>query len=282
MVHGDQWRAVAESVEFVREMVPRLLERGRLVAEADVEIRGEDGVARAESGFALAYPDTPLRYLALCATNSAGSEIFREFINGSPFCAEGVEAELEIEEVLPDEDPMEGGLVLATRDGGLMWLVDPLFFANRALYQPGRMLLFSVSALAYTVRPARTEPIVITSGNFLEFHRQRMLEEDPALDPDEIREVELSLEGARSFFPNNVDPLLGSTFRSPVEAVEAFEVEGTRFVRMRISPLTDEEQTVSMWLYAAPHVLGDYAPQVGDEVEGTAWIQGTPLRDGLA
>jgi hypothetical protein len=33
-----------------------------------------------------------------------------------------------------------------------------------------------------------------------------------------------------------------------------------------------------MWLYLAPLVLGAYDPCIGDEIEGTVWIQGTFIR----
>jgi hypothetical protein len=78
MGHGEQWGAIfGDDQDSTTPLLYEVLESGRLVAEADVELRGDDGVLRTESGLALAYPATPLRYLALCATNSAGPEMTR-------------------------------------------------------------------------------------------------------------------------------------------------------------------------------------------------------------
>jgi hypothetical protein len=122
---------------------------------------------------------------------------------------------------------------------------------------------------------ASQEFIEVTEGGLLELERARVRQENPDVDLEEIKSVRLSMRGARGLFPHCTLPLLGSTFRVPVEAVEEFSVKGIRFVRLRISPLSAEEDAVGMWLYVAPPVLGNYDPQIGDEVEGTAWIQGT-------
>lgn len=122
MTHAEHWSAVLGDRESsLATLLPRTIERGALVAEATVHLDDERGSnSRRETGFALKYPATPLRYLALCATDSTGPVIERELVTAYPFCAEGLEAELEVDEVVrvPD-DPMEGGLQVAAPWGGL-------------------------------------------------------------------------------------------------------------------------------------------------------------------
>ncbi|HET8654485.1 MAG TPA: hypothetical protein VFL93_03040 [Longimicrobiaceae bacterium] len=277
MVHGEQWSAVFEDVPgATAPLLPEILERGTYVGEGEVELEGGDGVVRMETGFALAYPETPLRYLALCATNSAGPEPTREFVTAFPWCAEGVEADLEIEEVLADrDDPMEGGLEVAAPGGGLMWLVDPFFFQHRHLYAPERTVRLSIAALAYSVSLAARDFVEVTEGPMLDLERSRISEADPDADPAEVTSVRLSLEGARALFPHPEEPLFGSTFRAPVEDLDEFSVGGVRFTRMLIAPLTTDAGAVGMWLYASERVLQGCAPRVGDEIEGFAWLQAT-------
>lgn len=278
MFHRDQWKAIFETEGLAERFLHKLLEAGSLVAQYNVELPGEDGIGRTEEGFALAYPATPLRYLALCATNSSGSELTRELQAAFPWCAEGIESEFEIESVLPDaEDPMEGGLVVATSFGGLLWLVDPLFFTNRHRYARGKKLRFAVAALAYSLALASTDYVEITGGGLLELERNRARERDPNADVSAIKSVRLWVKGSHYLFPDLKLPLLSSGYRVPVERVEELTVEGRRFVRVLISPFVceDESESVGMWLYASPTVLQGYTPRVGDEIEGQAWIQGT-------
>jgi hypothetical protein len=53
-----------------------------------------------------------------------------------------------------EEDPVEGGLEVAAPGGGLMWVVDPLFFSSRHQYALGRSVRLSIAALAYTLEVA--------------------------------------------------------------------------------------------------------------------------------
>jgi hypothetical protein len=64
----------------------------------------------------------------------------------------------------------------------------------------------------------------VTEGGLLELERARVWQENPEANLDPIKSVRLSMRGARGFFPHRTLPLLGSTFRAPVEAVEEFSV----------------------------------------------------------
>lgn len=276
MVHGEQWSALTDDRRLTEALIPTLLELGSAGNEAAVTFF-DQGVPRKEVGFTITYPETPLRFIALCATNSATEERYREFNTAFPLCHEGIESEFEIDEVLPDpEDPMEGGLCVGTLDGaGLIYLVDPFFFVNRDKYAPGIRVRMSIAGLALKIKPASMKPVRITEGSFLEFHRSRMMERDPSLDPTTITFAEIRMAGGRMLFPHRELPLLGSTFRSPIDEVEEVEVSGLPITRMLIGPLVDEDDNVQrMWLYAGEASLQGYRPRVGDEVEGVVAIQG--------
>ncbi len=64
-------------------------------------------------------------------------------------------------------------------------------------------------------------------------------------------------------------------FQVPVLGTERITFMGRRFWRLLTMFSGAGESAVHGYLYAADHVLKEYQPQVGDDIAGTLWLQGT-------
>lgn len=278
MVHGDHWDAIFDDQEQVMDqvLVP-LLESGNVVAQARHEIPDESGVPILKTVFALDWPETPLRYMAICATDPAANEPEDDLLHTFfPFCAEGVEVDLRIEGVHADEgDPLEGGVIAYAEHARMVVsLWDPLFFLQRAYYEIGKTYRFILAGLALRLSKAEESAIEMTEGPLVELRRQRAREEDPSADVSAIQSATLHVAAdATLLFPVKDFPVW-STFRGPVEAIERFEVTGVPFLRLRTKVVSGEDRSLSIAIYVPVERLEGYEPKIGDGIDGVVWLQG--------
>ena len=278
MVHGDHWGAVFDIDEPVLvELIAELLNKGKLTGKGGSKFPSHPGMPM-EGPFALAWPETPLRFLALCIprpdkTNSA------EYHNGFPFCAEGVEVELRIEDVRPEPDDSVEGCITGYSES-MSWILafyDPLFLFCRDEYAKGQSFRFSVAALALTIREAEETAIEITQGGMLEMERQRLLRENPLADVESVKSVTIYVPADASILLPINDTPEWSEYRGPVTRIEEFELLGERMLRLWTKVISGENRELTIPVYASRLRLGDYQPAVGDSITGVAWLQGYAL-----
>lgn len=97
-------------------------------------------------------------------------------------------------------------------------------------------------------------------------------------DPETVRDEpgeELSTEGMAAFFPFERGDVDDYAFQTRVKEVEEVAF-GDRTVYRLLASLfrTEDGDDVDISLYASEHVLGEYVPEVGDDVTGVLWLQG--------
>lgn len=97
-------------------------------------------------------------------------------------------------------------------------------------------------------------------------------------DPETIRDdsgEELSTEGMAAFFPFERGDVDDYAFQTRVKEVEEVAF-GDRTVYRLLAPLfrTEDGDDIDISLYASEHILGEYVPEVGDDVTGVLWLQG--------
>lgn len=153
---------------------------------------------------------------------------------------------------------------------------DHRFLANGEAYRDGMQAEFHLCMFAYLLEPADTTPIVLTDPKWPA--REFMTPDDPD-DPDSP--ITIRTEGMAAFFQDKDSDRDDCEFRGAVKAVRELEqpVFGNRAWILGVTVLRDGED-VDLDVVLTEPVLGDRPlPKVGDDVQGTGWVQGW-LADG--
>ena len=274
MGHGNHWEAIIPDIAAtLSDLLPTVVRKGTLAGESAFDQPLPSGGTRPEKAFALTYPDTPLRFLTLVATDTSRPEPANVVDSAYPYCAEGLTNRILIDEVKPWLGPIEGILSGTSRGGATVTFFDPDFYKNRHRYHPGKAYDFSVAALAYTLAKATQDTITVTGGPVLERERQRLLEINPHADVSHVNSVELSIAGLRCLLPCRAAQD-DAEFRTIAEEVGYFEAEGYGFYRIRATLMVPDDVPFAAYIYASETILKGYRPQKGDAIQGILWLQG--------
>ena len=273
MEHGDHWEAVEKDYEeFVAEMLPLICQEGKLIGK-NAFTQTVDDVSKTGVAFGLQYLTSPLNFVGLVASETEDGD--KELWSSYPVCAEGVNVNLVINAVTPDDSGIQGIIEASAPEGGTISFFDPYFFLNKDGYRLGEEVAVALSALAYMLRKAEQLEIEVTEGDMLEVHRKNLLEQDPTIDISTITSVSLSLDGTAIYFPRG-EPKDNAELRFKIEEVFLFECAEHRFVRVTGAIMKPDSGDVKINVYASEQVLDGYVPQIGDNVEAIVWMQGYP------
>ena len=273
MGHGDHWEAVEKNYEeFVAEMLPLICQKGRLIGQ-NAFTHTVDDMSKSGVAFGLQYLTSPLNFIGLVASET--EEGSKELWSSYPVCGEGVNSNLVINAVTPDESGIEGIIEASVPEGGMISFFDPYFFLNKDGYRLGEEITVTLGALAYMLRKAEQLEIEVTEGDMLEVHRKSLLEQDPTTDISAITSVSLSLDGTAIYFPRG-EPKDDAELRFKIEESFPFECAEHRFVRVTGAIMRPDSGDVKINVYASEQVLDGYVPQIGDNVEAIVWMQGYP------
>jgi hypothetical protein len=276
MTHGSHWSTVRSDVDgFIDELVPEIVRDGTLGYQASARVPGTDDVVRVETVSEFRHGAGPIRFIAYAATDSSRADGGHVFVTAFPVCWEGATHALDVDEVTVEDGDVEA-VVMArwVASGSCVWFFDPHHFAAPERYGTAARDTFVLAGLAYMLRPASFDTVEVTHPDLLEQHRQRLVEDDPTIDPRTITSVPISFEQAAFMFPKPDHPE-NVEFMTTIERVDEFEFLGRRFVRIWGAFARTEDGTpLQLPVYASPETLGDYQPKVGDRVEGVMWLQG--------
>lgn len=220
------------------------------------------------------YGDSPACSLSICEMTNDLKTL--RFCVAYPWLKEGVPATLEVLDTHKLEDDFEGIVECVNRHAVNISFFDPLFCLNKAQYRTGQKYEFSMAGLAYVLEKIQDTNIRITEGAALEMERQRVLEEDPKADVNQIKFVDISMGDLRCLLPR--DDGMDAEFQTVVEEVHFFRTEDVEICKMRVVLMRPAEEPFSAILYASEYVLKGYRPQVGDSIRGALWLQGYPLK----
>ncbi len=271
MGHGDHWKAIESNLDlFVEEVLPRILQHGKAVGDAQVLAGLQAGARPRGAVVGLSYLDGALRFLALVGPKGDGGPAM-DFKMAYPVCHEGIVTSLVIDRIEEDEDGLEGKVKAHFPGGSLLWFFDPYLYMSKSRYRLGRKAPVRLSALALGLSRIPPDGIQVTSGDILEMHRSRMRAEDPGVDVSAISSVSISLEGSALLLPV-----------SGAEAEVVFEVEEVRELQCDGRPMfrltgpirRNEDGVVRLHVFVAPHALVGGAPSPGETLQGTIWLQG--------
>lgn len=163
--------------------------------------------------------------------------------------AEGVEHRMHVDGLIPWRNGVEAQLRVQL-DGAELNLFPTNFFAETDDAFGGERRV-ELAALAYDCEPAEAETIRDDSGE------------------------EFSTAGMAALLPFERGDVDDYTFQTRVKEVERESFDGRTVYRLLV-PLfrTEDGDDVNVYLYAAEHVLGEFVPEVGDDIAGVLWLQG--------
>ena len=197
-----------------------------------------------------------------------------DFVGGYP-AFEGLPEETLIEQAHIWSNGISG--VVAVRDirmqTSLAFFLSG-FFQHVPQLQFGTRAVFQLSALAFSLRKAEfSEVEVEKKTTAYDTALKAFLRAYPHKKAGDFHPEELSFHGKGAMLPTEVVGVW--FFQGPVLAVEQVEFMGRRFFRLLTFFSGSGERSIRGFLYVAEHVLKGYAPQVGDDLCGTVWLQGS-------
>lgn len=197
-----------------------------------------------------------------------------DFVGGYP-AFEGLPVDSRIEQAHIWSNGISG--VVAARDTRLQ---TPLafflsgFFQHVPQLQFGAKAVFHVAALAFSLRKAEREEVELVPGTAAcDAALKVFLRAHPEKKAADFHPEELSFHGKGAMLPTEVVGVWA--FQGPVLAMEEVEFLGRRFFRMLTLFAGSGERSVQGYVYAAEHTLKGYVPQIGDDLVGVLWLQGT-------
>lgn len=272
MAHGNHWEAIdSKYSEFIAEMLPRICQEGEVAGKNAFSHTLDDVPNKVGVAIGLRYLDTPLNFLALIVANIEPDSNL--LWSAYPVCAEGISTRLEICEIKPWDNGVEGTITANIPEGGMISYFDPYYFLNKDQYRVGEEVNVSLSGLAYLLNKSDQLEIEITEGPMLEIHRQNLVKDDPTIDVSKIMSVPISMDGAAIYFPRGEDED-DAEVRFKVIETMCFKCVERSFVRLTGIIMRPDSGDVMIHVYASEEVLKGYVPQVGDNVEGFVWMQG--------
>jgi hypothetical protein len=276
MGHGDQWDAIYPDFDkFTQHALPSTLANGLHDGTAPFAGEYADGSPHGNVVTGIRHENGRVGYFALVDCDTRSTPRHNEFITAFPIMSAGIRHQMAIDGFQPLDLPMESLVDAVDHDFSLSFF-DPCFYRNRFTYKVGEKHVFSLAALAYSLRQPEVMEYDIDAGPLLEIERQNLLKENPNADANSVKSVRISLARMAACFPHKDYPA-AYEIRSPVKSVEWFQFEDQDFCCLRVTLVRmgeDADEDFDILLYAASHVLHDYKPQVGDDVEAVIWLQG--------
>jgi len=158
----------------------------------------------------------------------------------------------------------EADLFFAFEGGPHVSLYDPFFLLDAESFKQDAPVTMEVAAWAYSARKATEDSHILSpdSGAYKDLRR---------MYPDTVEEIRISLKGIRAMLSREYASEFN--FRVPVEGVEKIMCADWPMYRITTT-LVGEGEGLRAYLYVAEHLLGDYIPQVGDDLEGRYWLTG--------
>lgn len=197
-----------------------------------------------------------------------------DFVGGYP-AFEGLPVESRIEQAHIWSNGISG--VVAVRD---LRLQAPLafflagFFQHVPQLQFGVKAVFHVAALAFSLRKAEREEVELVPGTAAcDAALKAFLRAHPEKKAGDFHPEEFSFHGRGAMLPTEVVGVWA--FQGPVLAMERVEFMGRHFFRLLTLFSGSGERALQGYVYAAEHTLKGYVPQIGDDMVGMLWLQGS-------
>lgn len=263
---GSHWDAFWDSVEEQARTTREVLQQAMPVLSFGDTYSGPHEIPRSwAKGVYLRGRDPNYSLLAALRATEGSPDL----INVSPYTELGVQVGIEIERVHVWSSGAEAQIEGFWGDATVSFF-DLTFLTNRSWYEAGKCLDFILAGIAYQAEPASIEPLAIAPDSKI----ASLLRNEWGIESGEALEV--SMDGSSILAPIEEWDRDDYRFRGPVRSVEAFDnwlgQSGWR-VRVCVMQMDPEDAELDV-LVTKRAWSGDEPPQVGEDMEGTLWLQG--------
>lgn len=186
---------------------------------------------------------------------------------------EGLPNDLTVEQIEPRKEGCGGDVAVAMlEDKNPMWFFDPLFGRDESDLTPGVTHTFWLGAAALGIRKALLDEITLTQGTQFEAWAEDWLKNNPGRRSHEVPPLKIDIRGKSMIMPGRA---FGEyQLRATIEKVEDWELEKMPVKALYLNFPFEDRPPLRIALFASKHVLRDYEPAAGQEVEAYAWFQG--------
>jgi len=297
--HGDRWGVLTGGVDTLFDNLGVAIEGSEwfdagVVDKAAIQAVVADGEP---SCFPLLYTGkekgtSRTGAMSLHVPNQANKKI--QLWSAFPFFGDGVEIEGVVDQLLVHPNHIEATLEIGLESGVLINAFDPLFCQSRALYTSGESYRFSLSALAYSMRPpGHIEKVIDDPDKIRQHHARRAWaekhgqwtkeDEEAALaawepqSPEDLEPIRFNIGGGTILFPCSNGFSDDTLYMGEVIQVttNAANILGTSFWRVDVIVVRSEEVgSLTIPIYVSENLFdGDWRPTIGEQVTGNVWLQ---------
>jgi hypothetical protein len=297
--HGDRWSVLAGGTDALFNNLQMVVDKSEwfdtdIVDKAAIQAVVADGEPFC---FPLLYTgqekgSSKTGVLSLHVPNQANKEV--QLWSAYPFFGDGVEVNGVVDQLLLHPNHVEATLAIALQRGVLIKAFDPLFCQTRALYRTGECYRFSLSALAYSMRPpGQIEKVIDDPDEIRRYHARRgwaekhgqwtKEDEGAALaawepqTPEDLEPIRFNIGGGTMLFPSSNGFSDDAIYLGEVVQVttNAATILGTSFWRVDVIVVRSAEVgSLTIPIYVSENLFeGKWRPSIGEQVTGNVWMQ---------
>ena len=264
---GSHWDPFFNSPRDVLDALPDIIMPASVPLQTfgDTYTGPHDIPAGWTTGGHLCWPNANRGFVA--TLRETGNDL--ELTNICPFAGVGVQAGIEIENVHVWTSGAEAQVEGVWGEAAISFF-DLAFLGNRAWYEAGERRQFILAGIAYEAGAPRIDTLTVAPDSPLA-HCQRT---HAGIAQGESAYV--GLEGSSVFLPIADWDRDDYQFRGPVRSVAAFDGWlGQPGWTVRVAVMQFDDESADLDVFVTERAWrGDEPPCVGQDIEGTLWLQG--------
>ncbi len=269
---GSHWEAFFDNPKLIVERLPEVLQK------ADPWVGGSNRKSsrpmpdRWTKGVALAWPNHRQGLMVILRIDEENKET--SVSSFFPFVSDGGQYNIVIRHINVWENGVEAQIEAEFGEATITFF-DISFTKNRLWYEAGKCYQFILTGIAYAAKPAEVMELPFTP-NPDQVAWERKLAEQRGEGPP-TRPTKISLRGMAMMMPVEEWDIDDYRFRGPVKSVKNVEgdVLGQTgwFIKVTVMRFGDADADIDM-LVTRRAWQSDSPPAVGQDVEGSFWLQG--------
>lgn len=270
---GSHWRPFFEDFGVFLRDLPQLFPQAKpFLGWGDFFRSPREKPAHWPEGLAMCWPDPHAGLMLVLAKQDDQLELLSLF----PYCEHGNQVQLVLQAVHVWEGGVEAQIEATWGEAGITFF-DAAFLANRLWYEQGKTCEFILLGIAYAARPAQAQHLPYAPHPD-QVAWEAMLARAEGREP-EPPPAELRLGGMAMLLPIPEWDRDDCHFRGPIrEVTELADVLGQRAWRvvatvMRFGDEPEGDADLAI-LVTERAWEGEAPPTVGEDIEGTLWLQG--------
>ena len=267
---GSHWQPFVEDARQIIDRLPEIASNGLPAPGlASAPTPGRSLPATWPTGFQLVWPSAA-HGLALTLRADADANHVADLF---PFFATGARQTFRLREVIVWKGRM-AAQIRAEWNGAEVTFFDTRFVLDRSRYDADREYDFSLCGIAYAAGPAATRVVRLPAAHVAALN--------PHLQAGELRHAVdgvMHFDGAAIFLPIESWDIDDHEFRAPVKSVTPFEgwlgQDGWQ-LRATVMRVGDDDRDLDLDILVTRRAWsGDAPPQVGQDIRGRLWLQGS-------